>query len=436
MNKKIIKLAIPNIISNITIPLLGMVDMVVVGHMGDKRYIGAVAVGTALFNLLYWNFGFLRMGTSGFAAQAYGRRDLTDAILILGRSVVVGLAIALMLVVLQQPMYRLAAYFIGASDGVEELSRIYFGILIWGAPAILSLYSLKGWFIGMQNAKTPMYVAIIINLLNIAFCLFFVLGLGMKVEGVALATLLAQYGGLITALVFFRAQYRRLLPKLNLKSIFQLKPILEFFKVNGNIFIRTFCLVAVFTFFTAVSAKMGDTQLAVNALLLQLFTLFSYIMDGFAYAGEALVGRYIGGQNRLLLKRTIQLLLRWGLVLSLTFTLLYTLWGNSLLSLLTNQKEVVEASGDYFYWVLLVPIAGFSAFLWDGILIGASASGAMRNAMLVATGVFFAVYYLLYPHWHAHALWLAFILFLSLRGVLQHIQLKVAVYAKVTSTSS
>ncbi len=328
-------------------------------------------------------------------------------------------------------MYKLAAYFIDASEGVEEFSHTYFRILIWGAPATLSLYSLKGWFIGMQNSKTPMFVAIIINLLNIAFSLFFVLGLGMKVEGVALGTLLAQYGGLLTALLFFRVQYRKLLPKMDIKGIFRFKPMLNFFKVNGNIFIRTFCLVAVFTFFTSVSAKMGDTQLAVNALLLQLFTLFSYIMDGFAYAGEALVGRYVGAQNGSLLRQAIRLLLRWGLILSLTFTLLYFLWGNDLLNLFTNQKDVVAASVDYFYWVLLVPIAGFSAFLWDGILIGASASCAMRNAMLIATGVFFAAYYSLYPHWYAHALWFAFILFLSLRGILQHIQLKTAVYAKL-----
>lgn len=434
MNKKILQLAIPNIISNITIPLLGMIDMIIVGHMGNKQYMGAVAVGAALFNLLYWNFGFLRMGTSGFTAQAYGRRNLSEAILILGRSVIVGLAIALTLVVLQQPMYKLAAYFIDASKGVEELSHTYFSILIWGAPATLSLYSLKGWFIGMQNSKTPMFIAIIINLLNIAFSLFFVLGLGMKVEGVALGSLLAQYGGLATALIFFRAQYKKLLPKLDIRSIFRLKPMLDFFKVNGNIFIRTFCLVAVFTFFTSASAKMGDTQLAVNALLLQLFTLFSYIMDGFAYAGEALVGRYVGARNRLLLKQTIHILLRWGLILSLSFTLLYSLWGNDLLSLFTNQKDVVAASADYFYWILLVPITGFSAFLWDGILIGASASRAMRNAMLVASTVFFAVYYSLYPQWHAHALWLAFILFLSLRGILQHAQLKTAVYAKIKNT--
>lgn len=432
MNRKILRLALPNIVSNITVPLLGMVDMVAVGHMGNEQYIGAVAVGAALFNLLYWNFGFLRMGTSGFTAQAYGRRNLSDAVLILGRSAVVGLAIALILLLLQQPMYRLAAYFIGASEGVEELSHRYFSILIWAAPAILSIYSLKGWFIGMQNSRTPMFIAIIINLLNIGFILTFVLGFGMKIEGVALGTLLAQYGGLVTALVFFYVQYRKLLPKLKLKSIFHLKPMLDFFRVNGNIFIRTFCLVAVFTFFTSASAAMGDTQLAVNALLLQLFTLFSYIMDGFAYAGEALVGRYIGAQNRPLLKQTIRLLLRWGLALSLTFTLLYFLWGNNLLRLLTNQKEVVAAASDYFYWILLVPLAGFSAFLWDGIFIGAAASQGMRNAMLLATGIFFALYYFLYPHWHAHALWFAFILFLSLRGVLQQVQVKSAVYAKIT----
>lgn len=433
MNKKILNLALPNIISNITVPLLGLVDMFIVGQMGDKQYIGAVAVGGSIFNLIYWNFGFLRMGTSGFTAQAYGRRDLSDAMLTLARALSVALAVALLILVLQRPLYSLATQVIDASEGVKDHAATYFGILIWGAPAILGMYAFKGWFIGMQNSRIPMYIAITINVLNIAFSMFFVMGLGMKIEGVALGTLLAQYSGVLTALIFFLACYRKLLPKLVVKNVLRLRAMLDFFKVNGNIFIRTFCLVCVFTFFTAASAGMGDTQLAVNALLLQLFTLFSYIMDGFAYAGEALVGRYVGAKSLPLLKDVVRKLLGWGVALSLLFTLLYALWGNELLGFIMKNKEVVAAAQPYFYWVLAVPLAGFSAFLWDGIFIGASASNAMRNAMLGATAVFFTVYYLLRPEWGAHALWLSFLLFLALRGVLQHVQVKRAVYAKVAA---
>ena len=432
----ILRLAIPNIISNITVPLLGMIDLAIVGHMGNKSYIGAVAIGTTIFNFIYWNFGFLRMGTSGFAAQAYGKRDLTEAMQVLGRSVMVGLFIAILLIILQYPIGKLAFYFIQPTATTASWAWQYFSIMIWAAPATLGLYSLKGWFIGMQNAKAPMFIAITINLLNILFSLIFVLGLKMKVEGVALGTVLAQYSGLLMALWILRKGYGKLFPKLKIKELFVLQDILRFFSVNGNIFLRTLCMIAVFTFFTSASTRMGDTLLAVNTLMMQLFMLFSYIMDGFAYAAESLIGKYFGGKNLSLLKQTIRSLMKWGVVLSLLFTLLYAIFGNQLLAILTNEAEVIHAAKEYVHWVILVPLLGFPAFLWDGIFIGAAAAKAMRNAIFVATLVFFALYYLLAPHYGVNALWISFLSFLALRGALQYAQAKGAIYDKIKSAKS
>lgn len=430
-NNEIVRLAIPNIISNITVPLLGMIDLAIVGHMGDKSYIGAVAIGTTIFNFIYWNFGFLRMGTSGFAAQAYGRRDFSEAMLVLARSVSVGFIMAITLILLQYPIGKLAFFFIRPSAAVAPLTWTYFSILIWAAPATLGLYSLKGWFIGMQNSKTPMLIAILINVLNICFNFLFVYGFGMKVEGVAWGSVLAQYGGLAMAVFMLNRNYKKLFPKLRRERIFLMQEMVKFFSVNGNIFLRTLCMIAVFTFFTSASSRMGDTLLAVNTLLMQLFMLFSYIMDGFAYAAEALVGKYFGAGNLPLLKRTIKGLMKWGVALAALFTVLYALFGNQILAILTNEKEVLEMAKDYILWVLPVPLVGFSAFLWDGIFIGVSAAKAMRNAIFVATAVFFALFYTLQPQLGVHALWIAFLSFLLLRGVLQQLQAKRELYDKI-----
>ena len=372
MNRRILQLAIPSIISNITVPLLGLIDVAIVGHLGSASYIGAIAVGGMLFNIIYWIFGFLRMGTSGMTSQAYGKRDLTEVTRILFRSVGVGFLISLGLLILQYPILKVAFTLIDATEEVKQWASLYFNICIWGAPAVLGLYGFAGWFIGMQNSRFPMFIAIAQNIVNI------------------------DWNGL-----WGREAMRR------------------FFSVNSDIFFRTLCLVAVTTFFTSTGARQGDVILAVNTLLMQLFTLFSYIMDGFAYAGEALAGRFIGAKNDVGLRKCIRLLFLWGIGLSLSFTILYALGGKNFLGLLTNDTSVIEASGDYFYWVLAIPLCGFSAFLWDGIFIGATATRQMLYSMLVASGTFFIMYYLFYQSMGNHALWMAFLWYLSLRGGMQ-----------------
>ena len=419
MNRRILRLAIPSIVSNITVPLLGLVDVTIVGHLGATAYIGAIAVGGLLFNILYWNFGFLRMGTSGLTSQAYGRKDKDAEIRVLVQAVSVGLFSALAMLILQYPIERLAFRLLDTSAEVEQYAVSYFRICIWGAPAGLAQYGFTGWFIGMQNSRYPMYIAIVMNVINIVCSSCFVFLFGMKVEGVALGTVVAQYSGVMMAWWLWFYNYKELRGRITFRGSLQLIAMRRFFAVNRDIFLRTLCLIGVTTFFTSTGARQGDVILAVNTLLMQLFTLFSYIMDGFAYAGEALSGRYVGACNLVQLKRAVKALFGWGVGLSLVFTLLYGIGGENFLGLLTNDTVVIETAGHYFYWVLAIPLAGFAAFLWDGILIGATATRFMLWAMLVASGSFFVIYYCFSGATNNHMLWLAFLVYLALRGIMQ-----------------
>lgn len=330
-----------------------------------------------------------------------------------------GLISAIDMLVLQYPIERLAFRLLETSAEVEQYAVTYFRICIWGAPAVLAQYGFTGWFIGMQNSRYPMYIAITMNVINIACSSCFVFLLGMKVEGVAWGTVVAQYSGVIMALGLWVYNYKDLRNRLSLKGSLQLFAMRRFFAVNRDIFLRTLCLIGVTTFFTSTGARQGDVILAVNTLLMQLFTLFSYIMDGFAYAGEALSGRYVGACNLRQLKRAVRALFGWGVGLSLFFTLLYGIGGEHFLGLLTNDEVVIQTAGHYFYWVLAIPLAGFAAFLWDGILIGATATRFMLWAMLVASGSFFVIYYCFSGATNNHMLWMAFLVYLALRGIMQ-----------------
>lgn len=456
MNQRILQLALPNIITNITVPLLGMVDMAIVGHLSGD-HIGAIAIGTQLFNLIYWNFGFLRMGTSGFTAQAFGAEQWKEALRILTRALTIALTIALLLILLQWPISLAVPYIFEGSSHVIHLALTYFFVRIWAAPATLGLYAIKGWFIGMQDSKTPMWIAIALNCVNILASLIFVLVLKWDIFGVALGTVVANYTGLMLGIIFLRRRIRRdsnlsvfSFNGSSLRAALHWKDMRAFFKVNGDIFLRTVCLAGVFTFITAASSHISDQILAVDALLLQFFTLFSYIMDGFAYAGESLVGRHIGARQLRHLKLAVRLLIVWGMALTVLFTGLYAAFGNQFLNIFTDQEAVIAAAGEYMTWVLVIPLCGFAAFLFDGIFIGATATRTMRNAMFVATGAFFLVYYglkYLYTmrtgtdaftppptHTWNNILWLAFMVFLTLRGLLQALRVRKDVYGKIAES--
>lgn len=420
-NRQILQIALPAIVTNITVPLLGLVDTAIVGHMGDAAYIGAIAVGSMIFNLVYWLFAFLRMGTSGMTAQARGRRDMAETVRLLVRSTVVSLTVALLILLLQWPLREMMLGFISPTPDVRPLASTYFNIVVWGAPAVLGLYGLSGWFVGMQNSRLPMLISILQNVVNIAASLCLVYGLGMKVEGVALGTVVAQYAGLLTAVLLLWHYYRRLWQGEAVRGVFLRNEMMRFFHVNRDIFLRTLFLVAVNLYFTSAGARQGATILAVNTLLMQLYLLFSYVMDGFAFAGEALGGRYWGSRNMEAFHDVVRHLFRWGVGMTLLFTAVYVLGGMPFLHLLTDEPGVVEASHDYVWWAWLIPAAGVAAFIWDGIFIGTTQTRGMLLSSAIAAMVFFLCVVMLIGPWGNHGLWLAMTAYLVTRGVVQTI---------------
>ena len=396
LRREILNIAIPSIVSNITVPLLGLVDVAIVGHLGAASYIGAIAIGGMIFNMVYWLLGFLRMGTSGMTAQAYGAGRFGEAEQTLRRSMTVAMGMALVLIVLQKPLLGAMLWFYDAQPQVDVLVEQYFNILIWGAPAALGVNSLNGWFIGMQNARYPMTVAIVQNVTNIIASLFFVFALGWKVEGVAAGTLVAQWTGLVLAVILVQR-----MPQINGRRAF--RPIadipMRFFSVNRDIFLRTLCLVAVTVSFTKAGASMGEVILAVNAVLMEFYLLVSYVMDGFANAAEA-----ISGASGLL---------------AVVFTLVYALFGGVFVGLLTDDAEVTAVAATYLPYAVAVPVVGFAAFILDGIFVGTTSSGYMLFSAAIAAAFYFAVYFLFSPSFQNHALWMAFLVYIGARGVVQ-----------------
>ncbi len=414
----------PNIISNITIPLVGMADLAIVGLLASDTLLSAIAIGTTIFNMLYYALTFLRMGTSGLTAQSYGKRDFNQTALVLLRGIALSTLISTLILLLQKPIELWALWFMESSSEINSAVSSYFFIRIWAAPATLSLYVFQGWFIGMQNSKTPMWVAIVINIVNISLSYLLAVPLGMGLNGVAYGTLIAQWVGVLISLYVVLFNYSRVFSQLTLqwlKSIIDGEKLKEFFTLNVDILIRTLCLVAVFAYFTKASSAMGDNYLPANNILLQLFTLFSYFMDGFAYAGEAMTGRYYGANDSVKLRGSVRALFRIGLTLSIVFTILYIEFGYKLLTIFTQSEAVLAVAKDYMLWAAAIPICGFGAFLWDGVLVGMTLSKYLRNSMILATAIFFIVYFSLVSTLGNSALWLAFVLFLLTRGVLQWI---------------
>lgn len=420
-DRQILGIALPAIVTNMTVPLLGMVDTAIVGHMGAAAYIGAVAAGSMMFNLVYLVFGFLRMGTSGLTAQARGRRDLTEVTRLLVRSASVSMGVALALIVLQWPLCEFMLDLLGPTADVRPLAATYFYIVVWGAPASLGLFALTGWFIGMQNTRLPMLVSMVQNVVNILASLVLVYGLDMKIEGVALGTVIAQYAGVLLGVVLLVRYYRRLWRGVAMKDVFLRSELVRFFRVNRDIFLRTVFLVAVNFYFTSAGARQGAVVLAVNTLLLQLYLLFSYVMDGFAYAGEALGGRYWGAGNRVAFSAVVWRLFRWGALMVVLFTAVYVAGGMPFLHLLTDEPQVVAASREYVWWAYLIPLTGVTAFVWDGIFIGITQTRGMLQSSLVAAVVFFVSVTVLTRLMGNHGLWLSMLLYLFSRGLVQTI---------------
>ena len=418
---QILRLAIPSIISNITVPLLGLVDVGIVGHIGDAKYIGAIAVGTMLFNVIYWIFGFLRMGTGGMTSQAYGHRDFKEVIRLLIRTLTIGLVIGFLFIILQIPLIQFGLWIMKPDIGMLSLCWKYCLICIWGAPAVLAMNGLTGWYVGMQNTRVPMMASIGQNILNIISSLIFVFVFHMDISGVAIGTIIAQWGGLLFSLLLLHHSYKRLYKYFSWSGLFDYHALYHFFIVNRDIFIRTLFLVSVFLSFTSIGSRQGAIILAINTLLMEFFTIFSYFTDGLAYAGEALCGKYYGARNREAFREVVHHLFYLGFIVAIFFTVIYSFAGESFLSFLTTDTHVICVSKSYIGWTCLIPIVGVSAFLLDGIFVGITNTKGLLLSSVIAAILFFIVYLLLRSQLHNHALWLAFLLYLAARGIVEFI---------------
>ncbi len=410
INKEILRLALPSILANITVPFVGMVDIAVAGHLsasgGAASLIGGIAIGTMLFDLLYWNFGFLRVSTGGMTAQAYGRGDYRECGSTLVRSAALAMMIAMALIVIQWVFLKAAFLVVKCSPEVRTLAEQYFLIRIWAAPATLSLMAFKGWFIGMQDSVSAMTTDLVVNGVNIAGSIILALGTsavglgewkGLGFAGVAWGTVLAQYSGLVTALLFVAFKYARKVfagfGKADLQGSFRGAQTRKFFSMNGDVFVRSLCFIAIYIGYTIISARYGDVLLASCSIMMKLLMIFSYFTDGFAYAGEAMTGKYIGAANRPMLDLTVKWIFVWCAGLAAAFMFIYGFGGIALLRIMTSDPTVITASRKFILWLLLMPVAGCAAFTWDGIFIGATDSKATRNSMLWATVSFFAVWF-------------------------------------------
>ncbi len=432
MHKNILKLSIPNILTNLTVPLLSMIDLHLMGYLNSELFMGAVALGGVIFNFVYWGFAFLRMSISGIAAQSYGEKNSHEMAMVLFRGLFFAIAGSIILLIFQVGLEKVSFWLLDGSPEVKELARSYFYVRIWAAPAAISLMVISGWFLGMQNSFYPMLISVLINIVNIAGSFILVRHFGLQEKGVALGSVIAQYTGLILAIILFLYKYKNTLSYFKLKAILVAERFKSFLNVSGDIFIRTWCVIAVFTFFTSKSAEYGDTTLAANSALLQFLFLFSYFLDGFAYAAEAIIGKYFGAKKKTKLIEASKKLFYWGIFFGVSFSLVYAIAGKHLLRFFTNNSAVLQEASQYLIWQVFIPLASFASFIWDGIYIGSTASKAMRNTMLIASiGFFFIPFYSLNSIIQVNALWLGMILFMFSRGALQTIIAKSAVYSKL-----
>ena len=361
-----------------------MVDTGVTGHLDNAAYLGAVAIGSTIFGFIYTGVNFLRMGTTGIAAQRFGAKDYDGLRVSLGQAIIVALAIAAALLLLQWPIGYLAMQLLGADAEIKAYALEYFSIRIWSAPGTLVTYALLGWFIGLQNARVPLLIVLTINVTNIALDLLFVLVFGMKVDGVALASVIAEYTGVAVGIGFAIRILRQNAGHWPVAKFVKLREYAAFFAINGNLFIRTMALVFTLAFVTAQGARMGGLVLAANALLMNFQHLTSFGLDGIAHAAEALVGKAIGEGRRESLQRSVQLTLKWSLIFAAGFSLCYLIGGPILIRVLTDLPDVQQTTLRYLPWMIASPLISVWSFLYDGVFVGATRAREMRNIMVMS----------------------------------------------------
>ena len=439
MNRQILRLAIPSILANITIPLVGLVDTAIVGHISDAHAIGGIAIGTMLFDLLYWNFGFLRVGTSGMTAQAYGRNDREQCARLLAQSLGIALIGAALIWLVQWLFVTAALALVPCSEEVASFARKYFFIRVWAAPATLSLMAIKGWFIGMQDTISPMITDIVVNVVNMTVSYVLAVYTPMGPLGVALGTVIAQLTGLLLSVLILLGKYRNVWLGLSFFRLLRdMRGMRQLISLNANLFVRSLCFMIVYVGFTALSSKYGDIDLAVCSILMKLFMLVSYFVDGFAYAGEALVGKYIGKAKSLAsevsekstdfgsalspyrlspLASLVRLLFLWSLGVGALFTVLFAFASMPMYRMMTSDAVVLTRLTDFTGWFIAMPIVSTLAFMWDGVFTGATAGKQIRNAMILAA-IGFVLGYLTTNHWlGTHALFVGYFLHLAARVI-------------------
>ncbi len=437
INSQILRLAIPSILANITIPLVGIVDTAIVGHIANATYIGGIAIGTMLFDLLYWNFGFLRVGTSGMTAQAYGRGDRVECARLLSQSVCISMIGALLLWLIQWLFVTAVLAIVPCSVEVASFAREYFFVRIWAAPATLSLMAFKGWFIGMQDTVSPMITDIVVNVVNMVVSYVLAVYTPMGAMGVAYGTVAAQMTGLLLALILCLIKYKDVVQNvtrlLGDKAVRLLggHEMRRFMSLNGNLFVRSLCFMVVYVGFTSLASKYGDVELAVSTIMMKLFMLFSYFVDGFAYAGEALVGKEFGAKHLTdcsedrpktcraasRVDRVVGLLFAWSLGVGVLFTLLFGIGAETFYAAMTNDAIVLSRLADYTAWLIAMPIVSTLAFMWDGVYAGATAGKQIRNAMIYAALGFLVSYLATYWWLGIQGLYIAYFAHLVARVV-------------------
>lgn len=414
--RNISRLSIPCVVTNITVPLMGMADVAIAGHCGGDLTIGAVAIGTTIFNMIYRCCNFLRMGGSGITAQAYGARRMDECALTALRLLFIALALSVILLILGGPIRSIAMDIVCGTDGPAAQASAYVNTRWWAIPASISLFATAGWFAGLQDTRNPMIVSIIGNIVNVVASAILAITFDLGITGIAAGTVIAQWTSLTLSYVVYRRRYAASMPRVTLARVFERQPFIHLMKVNSDIFLRTLCLTCVFTAFTAFSSRYGETALAANALMMQMFTLFSYLTDGLAFAGESITGALIGSGDKSRLRQNIDYMMLGSALVAVVFTIILALFWRPIFGLFGASDVVITYAASHIGWALIVPVVCFFAFVADGVMVGATRSAAMRNSMAAASALFFVIYFATRGLWGVNALWLSFLSYMAARG--------------------
>lgn len=434
--KHVLYLAIPIILANLTQPLMSAVDTAVAGHLAGAHHLAGVALGSLLFNLIFWAFGFLRMGTTGVVAQFFGANQTQSVVLTVGRGILIACVIGFLILVLQRPLINVGLALLGASQDAAEQARLYANGRVWSAPLALINYVILGWLLGCQRVRIALLIQILINVVNFIAVMSFVYGLDWGVSGIGRATAVADFSGATIGAILLWRSYGPQIKTIRWAQLLEATALRRLIQINSHIFVRTACLLATITWFTHLGAKQGDLMLATNAILLNFLSFTSYGLDGFAHAAETLSGSAVGQRKPKQLARVIRICLVWGLIGSLLYMFVYSVAGSYLIRLLTDQNDIATLADHYLIWLIFAPLVSMPAYLYDGVFMGATRTQPLMIIMLVCSVVFWALSLLFLPLWGNHGLWLSFLSFNALRGLGLALALPSAIFQPLNTQHS